>query len=597
MSDAPRGETIAPPGQAWESLIRSLREQPQVAEVVFEQLPSGLAIAEAPHGRLLYHNREAIRLIRHPMLPSESFEGYAQYGALHDDGTPYRGDEYPIAQALSGRTIIGHEMLYRRGDGTLTTLLVNAAPVRDDQGNILVAVSTFYDVSAQRQTAAALRESEARLKVALTAAGLATWTLDAKSWNGSWDRRLANLLGFPPDKLEVTRDDWQSVIHPDDKTRVIEDMRAGIEGSGPFKSEFRVYRTDGTQIWFALQGGVIRRPDGRPFRAVGVVQDITERKENENALRDAHKRSTEILESINDAFFAVDADMRFTYVNQRALEMWGQRREELIGFKLLEVFPQARGTEVEAAYIKALRKRKTLRLEVVSPVLRRWVAFSIYPAAGGGLSVYFRDITSRKDAEARLKLLAAEVDHRSKNMLAMVQVLLRHTRGSTVSEYRRAAVGRIGALARAHTLLSSSRWQSADLAQLIEDELGPFLRGDSNRVRLEGPPIALASGAAQSLALAIHELATNAAKYGALSTPGGKIAIEWQWIERDGLVLRWKETGGPAVQVPTRRGFGSDVIDRSVRDQLKGEVNLDWQAEGLNCELILPAGQLMRRSG
>jgi two-component system, sensor histidine kinase len=223
MSDAPWGGTSAPPGQAWEELIRSLREQPQVAEAIFEQLPTGLAIAEAPYGRLLYHNREAIRLIRHPMLPSESFGGYSQYGALHADGTPYRGDEYPIAQALSGRTIIDHEMLYRRGDGTLTTLSVNAAPIHDERGNIILAVSTFHDVSAQRQSAAALRESDARLKVALAGSGLATWTLDTDTWNGSWDRRLAILLGFAPDKLEVTRDEWQTVIHPDDRARVIED--------------------------------------------------------------------------------------------------------------------------------------------------------------------------------------------------------------------------------------------------------------------------------------------------------------------------------------------------------------------------------------
>jgi PAS domain S-box-containing protein len=597
MSDAPWGGTSAPPGQAWEELIRSLREQPQVAEAIFEQLPTGLAIAEAPYGRLLYHNREAIRLIRHPMLPSESFGGYSQYGALHADGTPYRGDEYPIAQALSGRTIIDHEMLYRRGDGTLTTLSVNAAPIHDERGNIILAVSTFHDVSAQRQSAAALRESDARLKVALAGSGLATWTLDTDTWNGSWDRRLAILLGFAPDKLEVTRDEWQTVIHPDDRARVIEDMRAGIDGSGPFQSEFRVYRTDGVQVWFALQGGVIRRPDGRPFRAVGVVQDITERKETENALREALKRSTEILESINDAFFAIDAEMRFTYVNHRALQTWRRRSEDLIGFKLLDVFPQARGTEVEATYRTALEKRETLRLETISPVVHRWMAFSIYPAAGGGLSVYFRDITEQKDAEDRLKLLAAEVDHRSKNMLAMVQVLLRHTRGSTVSEYRRAAVGRIGALARAHTLLSSSRWQSADLTRLIEDELGPFLRGDSNRVRLEGPPVALTSGAAQSLALAIHELATNAAKYGALSVPGGQVAIDWRWIGVDGLLLSWKETGGPSVEKPTRRGFGSEVIEKSVREQLKGQVSSDWQADGLRCVLMLPSSQLMHTRG
>lgn len=131
--------------------------------MVLEQMPVGVAIAEAPSGKLLFHNREAVRLLGHPMLPSETHQGYAQYGAFHEDGTAYEPTEYPMARALSGGTVLAEEMRYRRGDGTLTTFSVSAVPVRDDGDEMTYAVSTWEDVSAQKAAEAELRRMSARL--------------------------------------------------------------------------------------------------------------------------------------------------------------------------------------------------------------------------------------------------------------------------------------------------------------------------------------------------------------------------------------------------------------------------------------------------
>ncbi len=197
------------------------------------------------------------------------------------------------------------------------------------------------------------------------------------------------------------------------------------------------------------------------------------------------------------------------------------------------------------------------------------------------------DITDRKRTEERQNLLAREVDHRAKNALAVVQSIVRLTKSETIGNYVSAVDGRIRALARAHTLLAQSRWEGADLAALIDEELAPYRTGEAERMVFEGPRVSLEPRTAQTLALAIHELATNAAKYGALSTKQGRVALTWQ-VQGGTLALTWIETGGPAVQAPTARGFGIKVITSSIEAQLGGKTHFDWRPDGASFMLTIP---------
>ncbi|MBK1662738.1 HWE histidine kinase domain-containing protein, partial [Paracraurococcus ruber] len=199
------------------------------------------------------------------------------------------------------------------------------------------------------------------------------------------------------------------------------------------------------------------------------------------------------------------------------------------------------------------------------------------------------DVTERKQAEERQALLAREVDHRAKNALAVVQTMLRLTRADDIGSFVRAVEGRIAALARAQTLLAQQRWHGADLGTLLRGELAPFLAGQ--RAELDGPVVVLPAGTAQPLAMAVHELATNAAKHGALSVPGGMVAVRWrlEGTAPGRLLLHWAEAGGPPVPgPPARRGFGSRVLEGTVRSQLGGRVTLDWARAGLACEVMVP---------
>jgi len=195
------------------------------------------------------------------------------------------------------------------------------------------------------------------------------------------------------------------------------------------------------------------------------------------------------------------------------------------------------------------------------------------------------DITERKRAEERQSLLAREVDHRAKNALALAQSIVRLTRGETIKAYVQAVEGRISALARVHTILSLSSWQGAEIGKLVDEELAPYATGD--QISFRGTDIQLQPATAQTLALVLHELVTNSAKYGALSTLSGRLSLHWG-IEGDALELVWEEKDGPLVEKPASRGFGTRSVIASIESQLGGQADFNWRSEGLICRLSVP---------
>jgi two-component sensor histidine kinase/DNA-binding response OmpR family regulator len=199
------------------------------------------------------------------------------------------------------------------------------------------------------------------------------------------------------------------------------------------------------------------------------------------------------------------------------------------------------------------------------------------------------DITQRKEAEERQALLAREVDHRAKNAMAIVQSIVRLTKAATIDNYVSTIEGRIKALSRAHILLSDSRWQGADLDTLVKEELAPYRSNRVDRINISGPKMLLEPTTAQTLALALHELATNAAKYGALSSASGKLVVGWD-LQADALTIHWQETAGPTARRPSVTGFGTQIITGSIERQLGGEATFEWLPAGLRCTLAVPRG-------
>ena len=228
----------------------------------------------------------------------------------------------------------------------------------------------------------------------------------------------------------------------------------------------------------------------------------------------------------------------------------------------------------------------------------RWCFGSVAPTfddkgATVRLSGVTVDITDRKRAEDQQALLAREVDHRAKNALAVVQSILRLSKAPSTPDFVKVVEGRIRALAATHNLLSSTRWEGANFLQIVKDEMEPYRNEQQDdRIFIDGPAVMLRPSTAQAVALALHELATNAAKYGALSTLGGKLRLTWNY--RDDLECEWIETGGPEVKEPSKPGFGLTIVHSSIEHQLGGKVSCTWAPTGLRWKLSIPGTQVVQ---
>jgi two-component sensor histidine kinase len=211
-----------------------------------------------------------------------------------------------------------------------------------------------------------------------------------------------------------------------------------------------------------------------------------------------------------------------------------------------------------------------------------------------------RDITDRKQADQHRNLLVAELSHRVKNTLATVISVAQQTfrQAQSFEEARASFEGRIQALAHTHSRLAETNWTGASLHDVIADEVTPYCGNDGANIRTTGPEVVLGPKSAVSLGMALHELATNAAKYGSLSSADGSVEIEWGLVRDDQLRVRWSERGGPEVLPPTRSGFGRLLLERGLAHELKGKVQLDFAKEGLKCTLVFPLeGELQRHRG
>ncbi|TDH61521.1 PAS domain S-box protein [Dankookia rubra] len=223
------------------------------------------------------------------------------------------------------------------------------------------------------------------------------------------------------------------------------------------------------------------------------------------------------------------------------------------------------------------------------------------PGEPGRVVVLVQDISEQREAELRRDLLMREVDHRAKNVLATARAVLRLSRATSLDGFVREVDGRIGALAQALALLSNTQWHGVELDLLARQELAVFLSGAEGgpRAELRGPAVTITATAVQPLAMAIHELATNATKYGALSRPHGVLTLEWEVLaeQPERLRLVWRERGGPPVTVaPAGRGFGSRVLQATLTRQLGGTLSLCWDPKGLRCEIVLPAARVLARA-
>lgn len=307
----------------------------------------------------------------------------------------------------------------------------------------------------------------------------------------------------------------------------------------------------------------------------------------ERALKASTERATRVIDSIQDGFMVLDARWRVTFLSARAEKILAplRSRHDILGRPIRRALPEAVGTAFAAGARRAARDGRMAAVEGYFAPLDAWFDMRAYPAQEG-LTILFLDISERKRGEERQRLLMRELDHRAKNALNVVQSVVQLTRADTIDDFTAAVRGRVAALARTHTLLAENAWHGADLEALIAAELAPYLGDGGATATIAGPRVAIAPEAVQSVGMIVHELATNAGKCGAFSLPGGLVAVSWSW-RQNLLAISWRETGGPPVRPPARRGFGTTMIERIVGSQLGGAFDCRWPEEGFACEITM----------
>ena len=441
-----------------------------------------------------------------------------------------------------------------------------------------------------------LERGEDRLSRARRFGLVGTFEYDLRTGLSRRSPEFMAVQGMPPIPVEERHADWLRRLHPDDRERAERYLLHTLSPASTateYGQSYRIVDQNGETRWIAARGEINRDDTGRAVLLRGAHVDVTPLRTTELALAESDARLRLAQEAVGIGTFEWDPPSRQWDWSRTMLELWGldpagapPSPADAMSRIHPEDLPGLRRALVAAANSGRLRVEfRLLRPDAEGATQTVWLAARGRRLAGGPgklLGVAY-DITDRKQADQHSRLLAHEVEHRAKNVLAVVLGLLRATTAPSVDTFVKTFEGRVGALARTLSLLGERRWLGAGLHELLRHELAPFDDG-AGRVVLDGPAVTLSPEVAEPLSMALHELATNAAKYGALSVPGGRLAVRWSVLE--GLAsLRWEERGGPVItSPPAREGFGSTLIQHGFRDGV-GKISLDWHREGLVCNM------------
>jgi PAS domain S-box-containing protein len=444
------------------------------------------------------------------------------------------------------------------------------------------------------------------LSLAEKSAGIGVWDMDMAMRTVRATPQFFRIVGLEPTNEPVPIEQLRALRHPDDRDQVVNNFHRVIEnGEDHYDAEYRIVRPDGEIRWVYGRGRVVRDARGKPIRYSGVDIDITERKRTEEALRESEQRYSTLFENAHDLVYTLDLDFHFTSVNPAVQQILGYSPEDLIGTALTQYMSPEQvalkkemlhrklaGEAVETRYEMQVIDR-TGQTRTLETNTRLSYDRSAKPHA---IQAIARDITARKKYEEHLAFTTRELSHRAKNILAVVLAMSRQIgkQTSNFEQFEDRFSGCIKALAYSHDLLIESDWQGADLRSLIALQVAPFGGLDGKKFSATGPSLMLAPQATQLIGLALHELATNAMKHGALTTSAGAVAIEWRPESLNGAMrLIWREQNGPIVVPPTRRGFGHTVLDR-MATSLGGEVSFEFPPEGVRWALAIGAAHIVR---
>jgi PAS domain S-box-containing protein len=477
---------------------------------------------------------------------------------------------------------------------------------------VLLALVLAALFAERRRSEAALKQSKERLQMALDGAELGAFSADFTTGRYECDMRAAQIHGHngPPMTIQESR----RFVHPDDLMRIDAAVAEALRTGKVLNAQYRVvpppnHLHAGEMRWIAAESSIVRNPQGTPVGLHGVTRDITHHKRAEQTLAERNAQialagrvalvgsyvcdfSTGAMQ-ISEGYAAIHGLPEGT--TETVLSQWWKRvhPEDLERVKKLR--DQTFADQREESHIEYRIVRADGEV--------RWIerrSIISYNSEGRpqrivGVSI---DVTERKRAEEHQRVLVAELDHRVKNALATVNAVVSgtlHASGSA-ADFAAALVGRVQSMARAHSLLSLRRWRGISLVELIRREFAPY--ATRSNTEFNGPEILLGAEAGQAMAMVLHELVTNAAKHGALSSQSGRVLIRWDrqphGSPRARLVVEWQEIDGPSVVAPTKSGYGTRIVRELIPYELGGSVDFAFATEGVRCRLEIPGECLLK---
>ena len=406
---------------------------------------------------------------------------------------------------------------------------------------------------------------------------------------------MLEICGIAPEEVRDDASPLFDGIEPADLARLRSAIAEGTRDRAPWDVEFRYHHPSKGPVWMRARCTPLIGQDGS-LQWHGFINDITQRREIDEQLR----KFAFLVNNSRDFIAMCDLSGRLLYVNEAGLALVGL--DDMAAVRNLSIedflFAEDRASIVEEFLPDVLREGHgtiEIRFRHFATDEPIWMSYSVFTLRSEddrpvGFATISQNIDARKQDDNRMELLIDELNHRVRNTLAIVNAIATQTMKHTpsVEEFRRAFGGRITALAKTHTLLATKRWSASTLHELIVQQLEPYTRDRPDAVRIAGPRLLVNPKQALTLSLVMHELAANAAKYGALSVPTGRVEIGWRIEPGRSLRLSWQEVGGPRVTPPSRRGFGSQLIEFNIAHEFGGEAKLDYRPAGAECVLTIP---------
>lgn len=491
----------------------------------------------------------------------------------------------------------------RRPDGQIRWITAHSLTRTDSSGKPVELIGVNWDVTDQKDAEFRVIEAERRLALATEAADIGIWDWNIGTGEFYYSPRARNLYGFTPDE-PITFELLQKRTHPDDYrtiepilARALDPLQRGQESY-----RYRISRADtGEERWLLAHGGaVFSEAHQQPIRYTGTLQDVTGEVMAKSRLEHEQARLRLALSAGDLAIWELDAVTNRVTVSKELNRLYRFADDAAPGIEDFQAcYAPGEQARVEKESAETFARGDTnIRFEAKHEWpdgVVKWIAVRAQiivdemkaPLRVIGVAM---DVTERRRQEEQLLLTARELQHRVKNSLAVVQSIATQSfRGDrSKAEGIAAFSGRLRALAGATDLLTSGNWDAVAVRDIVEQVIVPFRDDLHDRIETKGPHIRVDSGIAVNLGMALHELLTNAVKYGALSDDKGVVSIRWRPTEA-GTLVEWEESAGPPVEAPAAGGFGTRLLSRGLFDAGVGRVDLQFRPSGVRCEITLYA--------